>query len=82
MAPTIVGIVEGIEQTLLALGPAVSVILIVLGAITYGLAQTQPAENRGKWQSMAMGMVVGGIIVAALTGAAQVIAGSASTWLT
>jgi hypothetical protein len=36
----------------------------VLGAITYGLAQTQPAENRGKWQSMAMGMVVGGIIVA------------------
>ena len=48
MAPTLVDLVQSIEQTLRTLGPAISVILIVLGAITYGLAQTQPAENRGK----------------------------------
>ncbi len=63
------------------LGPSISIILIVLGAIAYGLAQTQPAENRGKWQSMAMGMIIGGIIVAALTGAAQLIADTSSTLL-
>ncbi len=78
---SVVGLVESIKTTLLMLGPSISIILIVLGAITYGLAQTQPSENRGKWQSMAMGMIVGGIIVAALTGAAQLIADTSSTLL-
>lgn len=79
---SLVAAVEGWKTTLLNLGPSVSVILIVLGAITYGIAQTQPAQMRGKWQSTAAGMIIGGIIVAALTGAASVIAASSATVLT
>ena len=79
---SIVGLVESIKTPLLALGPSVSIILIVLGAIIYGLAQTQPSENRGKWQSMAMGMIVGGIIVAAIWGAVDTIFKTSSTLLT
>lgn len=78
----VVGMVEGFKSTLLALGPSVSIILVVLGGLAYGLAQTQPAEVRGKWQSAAVGMVVGGIIVAAVTGAAQLIANTSATLLT
>lgn len=61
------------KRTLLLLGPAVAVILVVLGAIVYGLAQIQPAEKRGQWQSIAASMVVGGVIVAAVTAAAETV---------
>ncbi len=79
---SIVGTVEGIKATLLSLGPSVSVILIVLGGIAYGLSYTQPAASRGKWQSTAAGMILGGVIVAAITGAAQLIAATSATVLT
>ncbi|PIT84052.1 hypothetical protein COU37_05340 [Candidatus Micrarchaeota archaeon CG10_big_fil_rev_8_21_14_0_10_45_29] len=79
---SIVSLVESIKSTLLSLGPNVSVILIVLGGLTYGLAQTQPAHTRGKWQSLAIGIIIGGIIVAAVTGAAEMIALSSTTLLT
>lgn len=78
----VVGMVEGIKATLLTLGPSVSVILIVLGAITYGLSYALPAHSRGKWQSAAAGMIVGGAIVAAITGAAQLIASWSANVLT
>lgn len=79
---TIVSLVESIKSTLLMLGPNVAVILIVLGGLTYGLAQAQPAQNRGKWQSLGMGIIIGGIIVAAIVGAAELIAKSSATLLT
>lgn len=79
---SIIGVVDVWKSTLLNLGPGISVILIVLGGITYGLAQTQPAQMRGKWQSTAAGMIVGGIIVAAITGAATQIAASSASVLT
>lgn len=78
---TIVDVVVEIKQTLMALGPVVAVILVVLGGITYGLAQVQPSEKRGQWQSLAVGMVVGGIIVAAVVGAADIIATNSSNLL-
>ncbi len=78
----IVSVVDSIQLTLLDLGPKISVILIVLGAIIYGLAQVQPAEKRGQWQSIAIGMVIGGIITAAIVGAASIIASSSATLLT
>lgn len=79
---SIVGLVDSIKQTVLALAPSVSITLIVAGAIVYGIAHTQPAENRGKWQTMAMGMIIGGIIVAAIYGAAEAIFKASTTILT
>ncbi len=66
-------LIAGISATLTNIGPVISLILIVLGGITYGVAQTQPSEIKGKWQAIGIGMVVGGIIVAAILGAATII---------
>ncbi len=64
---------SSIEQFLLAIGPVISIILIVLGGIVYGLAQTQPADMRGKWQTAAISMFIGGVIIAVVTGTADLI---------
>lgn len=71
-----------IQSFLYTVGPILSVILIILGGIMYGLAQTQPAENRGKWQSAAIGMIVGGIVIAAIIGGATLIRETSSKLLT
>jgi len=78
---TIVDVVVEIKKTLITLGPLVAVILVVLGGITYGLAQVQPSEKRGQWQSLAVGMIIGGIIVAAVVGAAELIATNSANLL-
>jgi hypothetical protein len=70
------------QATLSNIGPAISVILIILGGIAYGLASTQPSEMRGKWQTAGISMVVGGIIVAAIVGAARLIADASGKLLT
>lgn len=75
-------IVESVKDGLLNLGPNIAVILIVLGGIVYGLSYMQPANTRGKWQSLAIGIFIGGIIVAAIVGAAELIAQSSLTLLT
>jgi hypothetical protein len=80
--PTIVDVIGGIKDTLLNLAPSIATILVVAGAIVYGLAYTQPAENRGRWQTLSMGMVIGGIIIAAIYGAADIIVKTSSTLLT
>jgi cytosine/uracil/thiamine/allantoin permease len=64
---------SSIEQFLLTIGPVISIILIVMGGIVYGLAQTQPADMRGKWQTAAISMFIGGVIIAVVTGAANLI---------
>lgn len=66
-------LVAGWLEVLKNVGPMISVILIILGGIIYGLSHTQPAEVRGKWQAAAVGMVVGGIIMGAIIGAASTI---------
>ena len=71
----------GVEGTLLQLGPIISVILIVLGGLAYGLAQTQPSDQRGKYITTAYALIIGGIVVAAVTGAATTIAGQSATLL-
>jgi len=60
----------------------ISLILIILGGIVYGLAQVQPPENRGTWQTTAVSMIIGGIIVAAIAVAAPSIQQSAGGLLT
>ena len=71
----------GIENTLLQIGPIVSVILIVLGGLAYGLAQTQPSDQRGKYITTAYALLAGGIVDAAITGAATLIAGNSANLL-
>ncbi len=55
------------------IAPVISLILIILGGIVYGLAQMQPPDSRGKWQTAAISMVIGGVIVGAIAGAATFI---------
>jgi hypothetical protein len=55
------------------IAPVISLILLVLGGIVYGLAQAQPPETRGKWQNTAISMMIGGVIVAAIAGAATLL---------
>ncbi len=77
----VVDTLTGIQNTLLQIGPIVSVILIVLGGLAYGLAQTQPSDQRGKYITTAYALLAGGIVVAAITGAATLIAGSSANLL-
>ena len=71
----------GVEGTLLTIGPIISVILIVLGGLSYGLAQAQPSDQRGKYITTAYALLAGGIVVAAITGAATLIASSSANLL-
>lgn len=63
--------ISNIAGVLSSIAPGIAIILVTLGGITYGLAQMQPGESRGKWQTVAISMVVGGMIVAAITFAAD-----------
>ena len=78
----------GLETTLTSIAsflqgiaPVISIILIILGGITYGLAQTQPADSRGKWQNAAVNLVIGGVIIGAIVGAAGIIQGASENLL-
>lgn len=78
------GVIEtltGIQSVLLQIGPILSVILIVCGGIAYGLAQTQPSDQRGKYITTAYALIAGGIVVAAITGAAGLIAENSANLL-
>jgi len=66
-------VASNIAAFLAVIAPVISLILIILGGIAYGLAQTQPPETRGKWQTAAIGMIIGGVIVGAIAGAASFI---------
>jgi hypothetical protein len=66
-------LISNIAQFLLTIAPMISIILIVLGGIIYALSYTQPADTRGKWQSAGVSMFIGGVIVAAIAGAATMI---------
>ncbi|MEW6329714.1 MAG: hypothetical protein AB1468_06415 [Candidatus Micrarchaeota archaeon] len=70
------GIVELLtnwQGTLQTAGPIVSILLVLIGGILFGLAQIQPAEARGKWNMWALSCLVGGAIVAAIVASATTI---------
>lgn len=77
----VVDTLSGIQELLLQAGPLVSVILIVLGGIAYGMAMTQPSDQRGKYITTAYALIAGGVVVAAITGAATLIAGQSANLL-
>lgn len=60
-------------ETLTSAGTMISMLLIIMGGIIYGIAQLQPGETRGKWQTVGIGVVIGGIVIAAILGAADLI---------
>ncbi len=66
-------LINNIALFLQTIAPVISLILIILGGIVYGVAQAQPPETRGKWQSIGISMVIGGLIVGAIAGAAAFI---------
>lgn len=63
-------------------GITLSLLLIIVGGLTYGLAQLQPGDTRGKWQSTAIGLFIGGVLIAAIIGAAELIQTISSNLLT
>ena len=72
---------SNIAGFLSTIAPVISLILLVLGGIVYGIAQTQPPDIRGKWQTAAISMLIGGLIVGAIAGAASFIQEQSSTLL-
>ena len=75
-------VASNIASFLSNIAPIISLILIILGGISYGLAQTQPPDMRGKWQTAAISMLIGGIIVGAVAAAAGAIQETSSGLLT
>lgn len=73
MAVGIEVILSNIAGVLQSIAPIIALILVITGGIAYGLAQTQPGETRGKWQAVAISIFVGGLIVAAISLAAETI---------
>jgi len=63
-------------------GITLSLLLIIVGGLVYGLAQLQPGDTRGKWQSTAIGLFIGGVLIAAIIGAAELIQTISSNLLT
>jgi len=61
------------QTALTSIGTTLSVILIIAGGIVYGISQGMPSETRGKWVTTAVGLIIGGIIMAAIVGGAIVI---------
>ncbi len=65
-----------------SIGPIISLMLITAAGIIYGLAQAQPSEVKGKWQTAAIGLFIGGLIVGAVVGAAASIRDTSMKLLT
>lgn len=63
-------------------GVTLSLLLIIVGGLVYGLAQLQPGDTRGRWQSTALGLFIGGVLIAAIIGAAELIQTVSSNLLT
>ena len=72
------GVVEMLNDTakvVTQLGLPISIILFAVAGIVYAFGTMQPAENRGKYQSWAISVLIGAVIVAVMTGSASFLAG-------
>jgi len=76
------GLLTNISGTLKNVGGILSLILIVFSGIVYGMSMMQPAESRGKWQTVAVGLFIGGAIMAAVVMASGTIQEESSKLLT
>ncbi|MCC7570265.1 hypothetical protein KO465_02880 [Candidatus Micrarchaeota archaeon] len=71
--PYIITALNEWKSILINVGTTLAAILVIIGAIVYGISQMQPAEVRGKWESTAVGLVIGGIVIAAIIGVSGLI---------
>jgi len=69
--------ITSLGTTLTNVGLGLSLVLIILAAIVFGISQTMPSESRGKWVSIAVGLLIGGVVMAAIIGASTMIRESA-----
>ncbi len=75
-------ILENIKDNLESIAPTLAVILIIMAGFVYGFAQIQPGESRGKYTNIAFNLLVGGVIIMAITFGASVITNTAKGILT
>jgi predicted membrane protein len=66
-------VLSNIKDTLQNIAPIVSTILVILAGFVYGFSQLQPAEQRGRYIHISLGLLIGGIIIAAVSVGAEMI---------
>lgn len=72
-----------IMKALLKLGPIVAVIALITGGAIYIYANMfVTADQRGKYQSLAVNLVIGALLLAALVGGANYLVSSGMKFLT
>jgi hypothetical protein len=67
----ILGTLNSIQQILMQVGPALSAVLFIVAGVFYALGQLFPSYKRATLHTMAIDMIVGAIIVAVLSVAAN-----------
>ena len=67
----ILGTLNSIQQILAQVGPALSAVLFITAGVFYALGQLFPSYKRATLHTMAIDMIVGAIIVAVLSVAAN-----------
>ena len=67
----ILGTLNSIQQILMQVGPALSAVLFITAGVFYALGQMFPSYKRATLHTMAIDMIVGAIIVAVLSVAAN-----------
>ena len=65
-----------------SIGATLSLIMIIGAGLIYAVSHVQPGETRGKWQQIAIGVFIGGVAIAAILGAAELIKNISSNLLT
>ncbi len=78
----LIGTLNGIEALLMHVGPLLSAILFITAGIFYALGQLFPSYKRATLHTMAIDMIVGAIMVAVLSVAANGFAVASTTLLT
>lgn len=63
-APVDIGkLIDGFRGAISAWGNSLGLVLLVLGAIAFGLSRVGPAEMRARMSTYSMGLFIGGTIV-------------------
>lgn len=69
-------------EFLMNIGPTLGMLIILLAGVFYGISYFQPSEGRGKMQKRAVEMGIGGVVILAIVGAAEIIKTIAMSLLT
>lgn len=82
MSDLITNLLDSLKSNLIAYGNTLGLILLVLGAIAFGLSRVGPTEMRAKMISYATGLFIGGtvllVLLAIIPGLANTLSGKTS----